>query len=526
MKILQVLKNKAGKLPITVAQAAGLTAVVGAAGFAALNFLSGPSDTNNTFVPSSAYEQGNVVYVAQGPSNYNPDDAPGSTFKVNPSRSIRLANEQDMQQRSAQELENFTAQPTFEDPTAASGEGVRAHQLSGADMNLGMGGNKQIGNSFEILKNMPDQLNGLGDMVANAQAAAQTGTPGAAAPGAPAGTPGADGTAVPTLANASRNFGGGMTRAGGGSSGSPNAFVIQDSGKNKGKNAGAAPGDVTAQTGDAIAQARAAMTNMREGQTLTSRANFGPSDKMGNGRDASVQKGRNFGGKGRNELAMIRKQSAALSANRTNTANAGATPFLAGNKISGGLVVSEDSVVIGQTSSSGDLSGRMTTGRAMKGIQARLDEVQATQDEQKLARDELKSWLWKIIGKSLIAIVSIAILVALARAGGPWAWAFWAAAGVATAKILWDIWKVGGEILGNYNGICGADKWTALWWVVSGVMTAGVGLAWTSWATHAVNWLADKLGISIGSTTGGAEIVDDPVVNPDSITNLDKFDIT
>ena len=63
MNILKWLKNNAGKIPVTLAQAAGITAVVGAAGFGAMTFLSSPSDNTNTFLPPS-YNQGEVVYVS------------------------------------------------------------------------------------------------------------------------------------------------------------------------------------------------------------------------------------------------------------------------------------------------------------------------------------------------------------------------------------------------------------------------------------------------------------------------------
>ena len=128
MNIFQWLKSKTGKIPLTVAQAVGITAVVGAAGVAALNFFDTPSE-NNAFIPPSAYEQGDVVYVAQGPSSYDADGAAGSTFKAAPSRSIQLANRQESQMRQAQELEGFAAQPTFDEPVVPAGVEGKAHEL-------------------------------------------------------------------------------------------------------------------------------------------------------------------------------------------------------------------------------------------------------------------------------------------------------------------------------------------------------------------------------------------------------------
>ena len=488
MNIFKWLKDKAGKLPVTIAQAAGLTAVVGAAGFAALNYLSGPSDNNNTFIPPSAYEQGDVVYVAQGPGSYDADGAAGSTFKAAPSRSIRLANQQESQMRQAQELEGFMAQPTFEEPPATPKLEGRAHELSGGEMGLGMGSNKQIGNSFEILKNMPDQFGGLGDAISQATAKAGANTPGAqgpAAPGTPAAAPrqleGNNGQSAATLASASRNWGkGGLTRAGGGSSGSGSSFVVQDSGKNKG-GSNAAPGaQEMAQAGDAIAQARSAMGRMREGETLTSRANFGPSDGLSGDRNASVRNARKLGGKGANELAMIRKQSAAISANRTNAANAGTLPFMSGAQISGGLVVSQDNVVIGQSASSGDLGGRSTSRGQMKGIQAKLDEVQTNFDEQELSRDSLKDWLLQMAMVAVPAIIAVACLVAAARVAVlPWvSIVLYILAAILTLVTAAYIWIGTIRRITEYNATCGADWWNVAGWGLATLLTGGLGLAW------------------------------------------------
>lgn len=509
------LKDQTGKLPISVAQAAGITAVVGAAGFAALNFLSGPSDDNNTFIPPTAYEQGDVVYVAQGPGSYDADGAAGSTFKAAPSRSIQLANRQDMQLRRAQELEEFSAQPTFEDPSIpASGLEGKAHALSGGEKGLGMGGNKQIGNSFEILKNMPDQLTGLNEMIASAQNAAKAG--GAEAPGSPA-VPGASagGSApgIPTLGRATLpGRSGGMTRAGGGSS-SSNAFVVQDSGKNKGSSSQTEQAAAMAQAGDAIAQARAAMTQMREGTTLKAQANFGPSDRMSGNRNAMVQKGRNIGGKGANELAMIRKQSAAISRNKTNAANAGSTPFLSGEKISGGLVVSDDNVVIGQSASSGDLNGRSTSRAQMKGVQARLNEIQDYFEGRTKDRHELRNWMWVALPLTMLMIPIIGTLMSLSRILIPnlnpvihaWGWACRIAAWVFAASTLIPIYKLI-ESSANYAKTYGGDAWSTFGGIFGGVLAAGVGVSLLVPQVSA--WLAKlplkTVGYAVAAGAGGA----------------------
>ena len=117
MNIFKWLKSKAGKLPVTLAQAAGITAVVGAAGFGALSFLSSPADNNNTFLPPSA-NQGQVVYVAQGGGGgqYEANGEVGSASKAAPSRAIQLANQQAARQAQTRALEESAGQSTYQQP--------------------------------------------------------------------------------------------------------------------------------------------------------------------------------------------------------------------------------------------------------------------------------------------------------------------------------------------------------------------------------------------------------------------------
>lgn len=525
MNIFKWLKSKAGKMPLTVAQAVGITAVVGAAGVAALNFFDTPSE-NNAFIPPSAYEQGDIVYVAQGPSSYDADGAAGSTFNAAPSRSIQLANRQESQMRQAQELEGFAAQPTFDEPVAPAGVEGKAHELSARETGLGMGGNKQIGNSFEILQNMPDQLNGLNDIItqqtqkASAQAS-RTNAPGK--PGAPDKAPtleGSNGQSAGTLASAPRNWGsGGLTRAGGGNGGSGNSFVVQDSKKNQGSmQAGQA--QAMAQAGNAIADARAAMTRVREGETLRAQANFGPSDRLTGDRNASVRNARNIGGKGANELSTIRKQSALLSKNKTNVANAGSLPFMAGGQISGGLVVSDENVVIGQSASSGDLGGHSTSRAQMKGIQADLDQKLAGFEEQELARDTLKDWLIQMATVAVPAIIAVGCLVAAAKvaaaSGGFWgpiiAAILYALAGILTAVTAAYIWVGTIRRIVDYNATCGADMWNVAGWGLATVLTGGLAAAWllgpkVIGTSVKAGWAA--VGGLIGLYTPGKGLIDE-----------------
>ncbi len=529
MNILKWLKNKTGKMPISIAQIGGIAAVVGAAGFGAMTYLSSPSTDNNAFIPPSVYEQqGNVQYVAQsaGGGQYTSNGEVASAFHATQSDSIRLANRQFERENQARALEEADVQPSYagEDNSMQM---PKAYQMGQSDLGLGMGstGDKQENGALQMFSQLQNQLSGIGDAVNNAQAKAAAAQQGGAQAGAPSG---ASGQTAAQLANAQRNWGqGGLTRAGSGGS-IDNSFILQNSGKNQGGQ-GASAATAMAQMGDVMADARAALGQMQEGARMRSRANFGPSDGLGSDRNASGQRSRRLG-KGGDEVTLIRKQSAEIAKNKTNAATAGMDPFLASNKLSGGITV-DGNVTTGQGASSSDLS---SADKQIKGLRAGLAGVQANMDERKMARDDLKAWLWRTFTAGLVAIIAIAVLVAAARAAvTPWTKAaLYIAAGIATAAILYYIWQGAIKTITNYNGVCGSDGWSIFGWALSGVLTAGVGFAWTNAATKAVNKVKEfmktiKQQIGLGGNSGelGAEeLMDSGIQAPEPGSALSNMD--
>ncbi|MBR2082073.1 MAG: hypothetical protein IJ876_03565 [Elusimicrobiaceae bacterium] len=488
MNLFKWLKNKAGKMPITITQAAGLTAVVGAAGFAAMNYLSTPSDGNNTFMPPT-FNQGEVVYVSQngGGGQYEANGEVGSSFNAAPSRSIQLANEQAVRQAQTRALEESSQQtPVYGAEGSQTGNTPQAYQLSGADLGLGLGGgkNKDLSASLDTFSTIQNQLAGVTDAVNQAQAnAAQQGAQGAKPGEAVAGQSAAQ------LASAQRNWGnGGLTRAGGGGSGSANSFAIQDSGKNARTRGGSA--EEAEQLGNAVAQARAAMSNLQvEGSRMRAQANFGNSEGFRNDRNAGTHASRRFG-QGKDELDFIRKKSAAIASNKTNAANEAGSPFLASTKISGGLTVNGDNITTGQGSSSGDLS---SFDKQMKGIDAKMNKIQANQDERKLARDELKAWFWRALLAGMAAMITISLL-----ARTFWGWFAAIAMAAVTAAYIW----VGAiKQITHYNGVCGSDTWTTLGWTLAGILTGGI-VAALIWGPQIAAFIKGLFTSSAEATTG------------------------
>ena len=479
MNILQWLKNKSGKLPVTLAQVAGITAVVGAAGIGALTFLSAPADNNNTFLPPSA-QQGEVVYISQngGGGRYEANGEVGSSFKAAPSRSIQLANEQANRQAQTRVLEESSQQMpslgTAEGPVA--GQMPQAYQLSGADLGQGLGGgkNKDMNGSLDSFSTIQNQLAGVSQLINNAQAQAGA-NQASAKPGAPAA---ASGQNAAQLASAPRNWGsGGLTRSGGGNSGSANSFAVQNSGKNQ--RGGAEQAAAMAQAGDAIAQAQAAMAQLQEGgPRMRSQASFGRSEGLKEDKDARTSAARRFGN-AKSELEFIRKQSAAIAKNKTNSANEAGRPFLASSKISGGLTVNGEQVTTGQ-SSSGDLKSNFD--KQIKGINAKMSSLANDFGERTKKRHELRKWMWWALPLAMTMIPLIGALVAWARllALNPLTAGTAAVVrGIAYALAGVTLYPVVQLLIAgvSYMNQYGADGYSIFAAALGGALTTGVGLA-------------------------------------------------
>jgi len=481
MNIFKWLASKAGKMPVTIAQAAGITAVVGAAGFAAMSYLNTPTDNNTSFIPPSAYEQqGDVVYVSQGGgaggySGYAANGEVASSFHARQSDSIRLANERYERQQRAQALADTDVQPAYAQEEMQM---PKAYQMGAGDVGLGMGTNadKQLNSSLDMLSNLQKEIPGLGAAVSNAQAQAS------AAQGS---APGANGQAAKfTKASAdyTRVAGGRSSGSGSGGSGGSNTFAIQDSGKNvSGKDATAA----LAQVGNAMADAQAAMKQMQEGTRMrSSRASFGR-DGFGEDKDVLGQGSRMGYRNAKSELEYLRKRSAEIDKNKTNSANEGGRPFLASAKISGGLTVDGDNVTTGTGSTSGDLLSS-STDRQMRGLSNWAGGVESSLENRTKDRHDLRKWMWWALPLAMVMIPVIGALATLARALALTFWGAWAAPivkALAYALAVVTLYPIVRLIISgvSYMTKYGADGSSIFATALGGILTAGVGLA--LWST-------------------------------------------
>ncbi len=512
MNIFKWLKDKAGKMPVTVAQAAGITAVVGAAGFAAMTYLSSPADNNTSFIPPSAYEQqGDVVYVSrsggggQYEGRYAADGSLNSSLQVD-AAPINLLNKQYEQQQRVRAMEEADVQPSYAGQDGADSVQLpKAYQMGAGETGLGMGtsGDKQLNAALDF-SNLQKEIPGISDIVNKAQAQANASQQGAS------GDAGGSNAQAAKFTKASTDYtrvaGGGSSGSSGGSGGSGgnNTFVIQDSGKNMNSKemAGA-----LAQAKGAMADAQNAINGMKEGSRMrSSRASFGRSDGLGDEKNAHGQGSRMGYGNAAAELKYIRKRSAEIDRNKTNSANEGGRPFLASAKISGGLTVDGENITTGQGSSSGDLD---STDRQMRGLKGFAAGVQAGEDERNLALSELQNWMWQIFAAVAALSIAIGVFLKCFRGSGPIAkWIFLGLAIAATIAAVWMTVKLFDKVA-TYVNILGGDhdKWSTIGYVEGGVLLAGIATSWLvgmlgKGTMNASNW--KWLFGTTGALVGGA----------------------
>ena len=483
MKLLKWFQEKTGKMSVNLMQAAGITAVVGAAGVAAVSYLQSPAD-NNTFMPPSSFEQaGQVQYVSRGGAGqYAANGAVRSSIEDISTASLDVSERQRQRQQQMRALEEAGNRPVYAGEEDSSSIPMpKAYQVGGAGVDLdrnsvNLNAVSPMGEMPQLNKEIPglqEALQAASQQEGAAGAADQSASSGAAASGQPGGQ----------FVKASLQSGQGSVRAGSGG-GVSNSFVIQNSGKNvNSKDAASA----MAQAGNVLADAQAAMNSqMQEGTRMRgSRASFGRTDGLGEERNVTIQGARRRYGDSRDELKFIRKQSTLIAQNKNKSANEGGRPFLSSSQISGGITVDGGQVTTGAGSTTADLSA---SDRLMRGVKGWAAKAQADADEREYARDSLKSWLFQIFTQAIIAIIGIAVLVKMARAATLYSWIFWAAAGALTALILARIWFWHGAIekVGHYHSVCGTDGWTVFGWGLASVLTLGVGFAWTKTATKAV----------------------------------------
>ena len=458
-KLIQIF-NKSGKMALSAMQAVGITAVVGAAGIGAWQYLSGPADDNTAFSPSQYTTSGEVVYVAgANTGGYTGGSYGGkseSAVQVS-GRTLQLLDRQAQAEKIAQEME---------DNSYAYSE-QEAYHMGGTE-GLGMGANyvSDANSATDPTTAMQQSMAGMQDMMNRAQQQIS----GVAAAGKNAsgkeGKPQEGKGGVPTLASIAPNWSNGAGGNGGGSS-----FVLQDSSQTGGARNGSGQGGSGAQdASSAIANAQAEAARMMEGARIRGRSSFGNTSGLSNDRDASVAGGRR-GRRGQSDLEDIQKRSADAAANKNRSNTEGARAFLAGGSLSGGMIIASDNFVTGEGQSSKDFDTSNTA--HLRGIHDWSDEQDDTSDLRDADRSEL---LWLMIGAT-VATLALMLVIALTKDLPPYGWIAALAATVAIAALIvalavkvyryqdswgWDGMPISGLAVISLLGFGAVAAWTFL----------------------------------------------------------------
>lgn len=503
MNLFKWLASKAGKMPISFAQAVGITAVVGAAGVAAVSYLGSPAD-NTSFVPPAYEQSGDVVYVSRGGGGrYTPNGEIESAFNAAPSQSIILANKKYEQEQRKSALREYDAQSAYTPDPDEGGDSPqlpKAYQVGSADVGLGMGENfdKQASGALEMFSNLQKNLSGMGETIANAASTGSSPQGGAGAPGA--GGDSDSGNAQFTKTTPNWGQGGGV-HAGSGN-GVNNSFVIQNSGKNNGGGKDV-PG-VLADADKTMKQAQQVLKNMQEGPRMQgSRASFGRSDGLDGDNNYAGGRAR-YGRDGRDELNFIHQQTKKIVRNPRNAPNAGGFPLMASAKITGGVEVDKGFVSAGGNVSPSKLK---MYDNQLGAVKSKLGGVENDLEKRTKKRHELRKWMWWALPLALVLIPMIGTWADLARSSGPFGILFWGFAIAAAGLALFPIYKLI-EAGISYNSMYGGDFYSKFAIALGGFLGGGVALALTvpaigAWMGGLATWV---LGAAAGIGFAGAYI--------------------
>lgn len=498
MKIFHwIIKSRAGKMALSAMQAVGLSAAVGVAGIAAWQFLGAPAD-NTAFSPQS-YDPGEVVYVAGAAGgSYDANGEVKSAFQAKSSKAIEMTERLSAAQKRADEYDDSVTLPS------STAEPAMAAYQMGSSEGLGMGSNaaREENNPMAMVQR---SMAGVTDALSRVQSQAQ----GAAAQAGqkPEG-------AVPTLASASKDWGSSAAKqslSGGNGSAFNSTFAIQ------GQAGGAADGKgqaaAMAQAGDVIAQAQQQAMGMTEGMRMRGQASFGKEDGLGGSRNAVIADQRRS--KAAGDLEFIRKRSADAALNKHRSTNEGARAFLASTKISGGVSVTGDSVVLGEGQGSKDFNSDYNVN--MGRVKGAIDSVSASEAERRQDRHNMQKWLWRAIFTCLGAMIAIPLLK-----NSFWGW---------FGAIAMTIMALGTAAMAIVKAAQYAHKWGASGlsttiMIISGFMVAGVAAAWIfrSAFKEFFDKVAAKLGIGKGAT-GEEVLVDSPVGNATGVDQIDSMNL-
>lgn len=367
MKLINLFKSKTGKMALSAMQAVGLSAAVGVAGIAAWQMMGSSSEPALNTVFSSSDDQ-EVVYVAGGTTggyasaNYGAGGEVQSGLRAKMSRDMQL-----MQQDAARAGETDADSPAF----VQQEQQVQAYKMDGASGGLGMGANA----ANELAVDMGGGLEGVQQQMEAMQAALAAQQQAAAAAGQSAAGNVAQAAAQAALQGKDAGKWGmadGMARA-------------------SGSNLNATP----LQAGSGGAGGGASASGTLGGAQIAGAAGArGPVEALPGSRQAVSGFGRALrwdGGDDIDYIASLQKQSADVSQNRDRSANEGSRIFMAGERLSGGILLNGESLTTGNASSS-DFSSDDAISALGSGVSGVQEDVVTYEEARQQLVEDIKDY--------------------------------------------------------------------------------------------------------------------------------------
>ena len=503
MKYLQWL-NKAGKT--SMAALAGLGGVAAAAGVASWMYINGGDDGNSFHLGSQ--QPTNIVYTSGGNADYNTYGAQeqGSSVALASSRNLKIMEQEDLraaQREQLAESERLAGQAygTSESSALVGNSDFQGEKIP--EFESMMGGKSPMAGMPDIKGLMAKATANMGG--SGAQGGAANGAAGGAGRGAAGGDKGpaalsSQGKRDWTKSAALGGRGGGSGEAG------ANQFVLQANGRGKAVD----PASAMAEAGDVVKRAQqeaAALMDSSRDAGKAARASF---------KNNKVTDRDSHGGRAQDRaraldrLQFAQKRSAQEASNKNRMAVS--TAFLDGNKITGGITLSDGGV--GVTTGMGQASKDFNTsfGAGLGKIQEVGEQLIDEENERRQDRHDLKARLWKTVGFVIGMMAGIVWAVKMSKVSGFWGVVY---LGLAIAFTALGILAIG-QLWGAANGFF--HKWHEATWrdvsrIVSALGVIGIGASWFMGvkaekifgkSVDNIVKLLGYVGIGLGGMTAGA----------------------
>ncbi len=447
MKYLQWL-NKAGKT--SMAALAGLGGVAAVAGVASWMYINGGDDGNSFHLGSQ--QPTNIVYTSGGNADYNTYGAQeqGSSVALASSRNLKIMEQEDLraaQREQLAESERLAGQAygTSESSALVGNSDFQGEKIP--EFESMMGGKNPMAGMPDIQGLMAKATANMGG--SGAQGGAANGAAGGAGRGAAGGNKGpaalsSQGKRDWTTSAALGGRGGGSGEAG------ANQFVLQANGRGKAVD----PASAMAEVGDVVKRAQqeaAALMDSSRDAGKAARASF---------KNNKVTDRDSHGGRAQDRaraldrLQFAQKRSAQEASNKNRMAVS--TAFLDGNKITGGITLSDGGVGVttgmGQASKDFNTSFGAGLGKLQEvGKQLVDEELQRRQDRQ-----NLQAKIWRTVGIIVTVMMAIAYLMKMfRRAVTPWEKVAYFVGAIVAAGIglysIGDLWVAANEFKHRWN---------------------------------------------------------------------------